>query len=383
MDFRLVHLGWKKELDAALQADSSIVRIICPFIKSKVVECLFCNRGLKKIQIITRFNLGDFSEFVSDISALHRLLKAGAEIRGIRNLHAKLYLFGMGSAIITSANLTDAAFNSNHELGFVVSDSSVVKSCHKYFDNLWNKAGENLSKSRLKEFEAKVSQYLATKNHNDVFESLKDEGIKVDIWPEHPTFPIWVPDIKQAFVKFFGEGNSRADGSAQILDEIKRSGCHWACAYPKDRRPRQVKDGAVMFMGRMIKEPRDIMIFGRAIGIHYVENRDDASGADIALRPWKAKWPHYVRVHHAEFIAGILSNGVSLNEMMQTLKSNAFVSTKRNAISKSGNIDPRKAYMQQPSVELSKEGISWINKQFEIALEEHGTIKASELAQLD
>ena len=38
--------------------------------------------------MITRFNLADFAEGVSDIEALRLLLDAGANIRGIRNLHA-------------------------------------------------------------------------------------------------------------------------------------------------------------------------------------------------------------------------------------------------------------------------------------------------------
>ena len=32
-----------------------------------------------------------------------------ARVRGVRNLHAKLYIFGESRAIITSCNLTEAA----------------------------------------------------------------------------------------------------------------------------------------------------------------------------------------------------------------------------------------------------------------------------------
>ena len=47
------------------------------------------------------------------------LLDAGARVRGIRKLHAKLYLFGASRAVITSANLTKSALDSNHEFGLV------------------------------------------------------------------------------------------------------------------------------------------------------------------------------------------------------------------------------------------------------------------------
>ena len=72
------------------------------------------------LKVITRFNLDDFAGEVSDISALRLLLQAGAQIRGIKNLHAKLYLIGGGHVILTSANLTDAALRRNHELGIEI-----------------------------------------------------------------------------------------------------------------------------------------------------------------------------------------------------------------------------------------------------------------------
>src|SRR5207249_9444952 len=45
------------------------------------------------------------------------------------------------------------------------------------------------------------------------------------------------------------EGHLRASLDMAVLVEVERSGCHWACTYPKNKRPRQVEDGAVMFMG--------------------------------------------------------------------------------------------------------------------------------------
>ena len=65
---------------------------------------------------------------------------------------------------------------------------------------------------------------------------------------------------------------------------------------------------------------------------------------DIARRRWKEKWPRYIRVHHAEFVAGTMANGISLNELMDTLGSDSFASTQRNATRGTGNTDPRRAY---------------------------------------
>ena len=58
--------------------------------------------------------------------------------------------------------------------------------------------------------------------------------------------------------------------------------------------------------------------------------RDDATPGDIANWEWKEKWPHYVRMHDAEFVAGTMKEGVSLNELMDRLQADAFASPKRN-----------------------------------------------------
>lgn len=103
----------------------------------------------------------------------------------------------------------------------------------------------------------------------------------------------------------------------------------------------------------------------------------------VATGEWKERWPHYVMVNDAEFVDGDLSNGISLKEMMDALGSDCFAVTKRNAAAKSGNIDSRRAYMQQAAVELSPEGFRWLNEAFERVYTEHGKLRSSALARLD
>ena len=189
-------------------------------------------------------------------------------------------------------------------------------------------------------------------------------------------------DADQAFVKFLGEGHNRVPISYTTIEEIKESGCHWAVPYPAKRRPRSVKDGAVMFIARLTKEP-DIRIFGRAISIKHDPDRDNASPEDIALRPWKEKWPRYIRLHQAEFVAGTMANGVSLNELMEALESDSFTPTQRNAARGAGNTDPRRAYMQQAAVELSSQGLLWLGERLQEAFAEHGKVPQDTLDQLD
>jgi hypothetical protein len=383
MNFRLVDDGWAATLEDAIRADRSSVRLVCPFIKKRAVERLLEVGKPGTLQVITRYDLRDFADGVSDLAALRLLLEHGALIRGVRNLHAKLYLFGESRAIVTSANLTEAALLRNHEFGFVAEDAGIVGRCRRYFDNLWGRAGQNLSAERLKDWESKVAHYLAGGARAATASELSDEGVNAGVPSEPVGLAASAIDAGQWFVKFFGTNDNRTDRSLSVLEEVERSGCHWACAYPRDKRPRQVRDGAVMFMGRLVREPNDILVFGQAKAMGHEPGHDDATAADIVRRPWKEKWPHYVRVHHAEFVAGPLANGVSLNELMDSLKSDAFVPTKRNAARRGGNTDPRRAYMRQPAVELSPEAAVWLIERLERAFVFHGRLAPAALAGLD
>jgi hypothetical protein len=385
MNFRLVDAGWNVVLLEAVKEAGSGVRIVCPFIKKRAVERLLGKSKPESLSVITRFNLDDFAQGVSDLSALRDLMDRGARIRGVKHLHAKLYLFGDRRAIVTSANLTEAALLRNHELGFVAADSEIVVRCRKYFDNLWDKAGADLTTGRLRKWETTVTAYLAGGACPAPAARMKlgDDGADAGLQVDRIELPVFVESAPQAFVKLFGQSHERSERSISVFEEVKRSGCHRACTYPKGLRPRQVRDGAVMFMGRMVKDPPDILIYGRAIGMQHVPGRDDATTEDIALRPWKINWPHYVRVHHAEFAGGTLANGVSLNELMQALKADAFVSTQRNRARGTGNTNPRTAYRQKPAVQLTDVATAYINERLQRTYQEHGKIAPAELEQLD
>ena len=139
----------------------------------------------------------------------------------------------------------------------------------------------------------------------------------------------------------------------------------------------------MIFIARLTKDPNDIRVFGRAIGMRHVPGRDDATPEDIARRKWKETWPRYIRVHHAEFVAGTIKNGVSLNNLMDTVGANSFESTQRNAQQGKGNTNPRRAYMRQAAVELSREGLSWLSERLQAAFEAHGKVPQDALNKLD
>ena len=190
----------------------------------------------------------------------------------------------------------------------------------------------------------------------------------------------------RAWVKFFGNARNRVSPDTPVLDVLERTGAHWGGSYPAGRRPRGVREGDRIFQARLVTLAggmADILVFGRAVALAYVERRDDASEDDLAQRPWKRRWPHYIRVRDGELVAGTLADGVSLGELMDALGAEAFASTQRNAMAGRGNVDPRQAYRQQPAVRLSHEGCAWLDARLDEAFAQSGRLSLAELARLD
>ena len=384
MTFRLIDRGWDTEFVDGLRRHPGALRIVCPFIKRRALARILSTRP-PFLRVITRFSLPDFARGVSDIEALRLFLNAGGAVRGVHGLHAKLYIFGTGLAIVTSANLTGAGLRANREFGIVTDDGAAVERCLAWFDALWQDAGNDLRPSQLDSWALTLSNHLASGAPPQESGDLGDFGAVASLEPLPFSSPSEVfADPPQAFVKFLGEGNNRVPLECSTIEEIERGGCHWALAYPTagGRRPTGVQDGAVMFISRLVRGP-DIRVFGRAVALKHQAGRDDATPADVERRPWKARWSRYIRVHHAEFVAGSMGNGISLAEMMDTLGSDSFASTQRNAASGQGNTNPRLSIMQKAAIELSDDGFKWLNARLLHAFDVHGRVPGHDLRELD
>ena len=138
-----------------------------------------------------------------------------------------------------------------------------------------------------------------------------------------------------------------------------------------------------MFIARLTAESGRSRVFGRAVGTAYVDDRDDATPADIERRRWKADFPHYIRVHDAEFVAGTLKNGVSLEDMMEALGTDSFVTTQQRAAQGETNINVRLSVRQQPAVRLTHQAQNWLNERLQVAFDRYGTIPQSTIGALD
>ncbi len=370
--FRLVSTEWANEIDRAVDQPWTSLLIVCPFIKLTTMKRLLRGRGKRPIRVITRFNLDDFNAGVSDLDSLAAVIDAGGQVRGVKGLHAKLYIFDPVCAIVTSANLTEAALLRNHEFGFVSTGFSVVSACHDYAETLWDAAGDNLTLAQIDDWRCTLARARAS---YPPVPSLGDQGHSVAV-STPLVLKSYSPFEAQAFVKFFGTSGEREPLTERVIDQLRGGSSHWACTYSK--RPRQVRDGATMFLSRMVI-PNDYRIYGQAIGRAHDPDRDMASAADLARMPWKSKWPYYVRIHSPRCIDATLGDGISLAEMMDDLGPHSFAPTSRNFAANDGrNIVPRRALMQQPQVELTPDAIAWISERLDSAFLKHGTILADD-----
>ena len=78
-----------------------------------------------------------------------------------------------------------------------------------------------------------------------------------------------------------------------------------------------------------------------------------------------------------------MQNGVSLAKIMDTLGSDSFAPTQRNAARGQGNRNPRRAFMQQEAVKLSNEGLEWLNARLQAAFDAHAQVPHHVLRELD
>jgi hypothetical protein len=71
--------------------DTNSIYLISPFVTRNIVVHLLNNR-YAHIKLITRFNLNDFQSKVSSLSVLKAFVEEVAEIKGIKNLHSKVFI---------------------------------------------------------------------------------------------------------------------------------------------------------------------------------------------------------------------------------------------------------------------------------------------------
>lgn len=347
---KVIQNKWFDNFVSELQ-NTQDLKIISPFIGDNMVTHLLRNWRGNKIQIITRFNLNDFRSGVSSLKALKRLIENGAEIKGIKNLHSKAYIFDTKSMIITSANFTNGGFFTNYELGIKSEMEDQVREALLYFNNLW------IFDENLLDIHSIIKwQKIISENKTIIISpKLKDYGTSV---------VRKVIGDKKHFVKFYGTGDGRGDWNRQIKSFVEGTHCHFAITFPNAiGRPNRYNDGDIVYMAHLMNDG-EYAIFGKAVARKHDRIRDIASEEDIRLVPWKSHYNIYIRVHSAEFLDSTFLSCPRMGRMMNELGYESFRSTKERHDSGEENINPRLTLKQKPDVELSEEGAFWVEQRF-------------------
>ena len=106
-----------------LETTNGPVRIPSAYVTDTALLTSTKNR---KVQLLTSLSPMDIVSGAPSLESLALLLKSGVYCRcvsGGPRLHAKVYIFGDESAVVTSANLTRNALNSNIEVGIQLTGS--------------------------------------------------------------------------------------------------------------------------------------------------------------------------------------------------------------------------------------------------------------------
>lgn len=341
---------------------SQEVLIISPFITSVTVDHLLEKKNINStVRIITRFNLNDFRSKVSSLNALKKLVKNGVKMKGIKELHSKMYVFDNRTTIIGSANFTSGGFFNNYEYGIKTDDQNIVLNSKDYFEKFWQ-----------------LDSYCLTIHQIQLWEEILKESTPIKIIDELPDFgfraSVQGNTNRNYFIKFFGKANNRVNLNFETETELERTQCHWALTFSgKKGRPRKYKSGDIVYMARML-EGNDYAIFGKGIAIKHQDARDIASIEDIKFVNWKSEWPIYIRVKETEFINGKMKNCPKMSELIDALKYESFYNTQRKHLLGENNINVRDSLKQQADVKLSEISAEWLENKFQEAKYEFGEI---------
>ncbi len=360
---KTVHENWLKEFKTELK-ETNTVCIVSPFITDNVVKHLTDSFKGNTLKVITRYNLNEFSKGISSLSAIERLLKSNAQIKSVKGLHSKLYLFEKKSVIITSANFTNGGFFTNKEFGILTDENKTVLESFNYFNDLWEIDPNLLELNRVKEWRDEI---IKSRSLTPIKEELSDYGV---------SYQKSIIKNRRYFIKFFGKDDNRLDLETKVINELKVGCSHFALSFSrnkKDTRPRRYKNGDIVFMARMTNT-QDYAIFGRAITYAHNDRRDVANQEDIKHIPWLEDWPILVRVKEPKYINSTLNECPKLNDLLSDLDYESFASTKRRFDSGERNINPRNTLMQKGDVILSNSGAQWMELEFQKAINDNGEI---------
>ncbi len=255
VDHLIIGVGdHRQQLYHLLATTSGVVRIVSPYVSESII---LGDIGNREVRLLTAVNKKDIGFGATSLDALERLIDKGVKCRSMPDdptLHAKVYIFGSESALVTSANFTKRALDDNIEVGSIV-DEDGVQTLTAWFEKLW-KTAKVLDAQRIAQLKQETAELrLACSDFRDKWE-LTGHADGPGPEPNPPTTPVSY---------FLCNTNRRYDPSRDCERAMKARGyaAAWNEGIPGIGTMRKVQPGDIVLL---YENGVGIVAIGRAEG---------------------------------------------------------------------------------------------------------------------
>jgi HKD family nuclease len=394
-DYRMVIQLISKEHNAVIhelfETSTSAVKIISPFIGMDMARLLIestSNDSTRSLTLITRFYREDFINGVSRIEALEMLNNAGADIYALKGLHTKLYLFGVETALLGSANFTSGGFKLNHELSlYVKNEDEVNPPLNAYYENLLKAITESgdfllTSEKIAQEKDLVVSIQKSRKDKNITYRNESRFGADLPTSQNEvdeqqtDTIQSILTNISQSeynetiWIKFEGSASGRRAMTDYYSPFVTDDFPQGATFFSDVKKPARVKNGDYVILAVYCDADLPYIV-GRGKSVGYIET-NVATSEMKAENEWMVDYPHFYKFIEFEYIDAPISKCIPLREVLRDLGSNMYVSTAGKSITLE---DLRKRHRQQAHVRLTACAKNYIDGLIDDLVEKYGAIR--------
>jgi hypothetical protein len=243
-----------RALSALLETTKGTIRVASAYVTDTDL-LLGANHG--EVRLLISLVRMDIVSGATKIESLKSLIESGVDCRCLSDgprLHAKVYIVGERSAIVTSANLTINALNNNIEVGVRLTGSAVSE-LTVWFDALWEKA-KPLDVAQISEWEQETAplrdEYMDLKKKARGKPMLPNETLASDNLPGE--LRELLDNAKRFFVcntnrQYPGEHRRTPSGGYALEEAMHRRG--YAAAWEEFKYPthmEKVESGDAIFM---------------------------------------------------------------------------------------------------------------------------------------
>lgn len=395
MSINLISKGFGEKFYSLLDSTEDQINIISPFIGLKTAFGLAeWIESLDNIKccIITRFNREEFIRGASSIEGLEHLVRAGAKLYALQDLHTKLYIFDNHSVIMGSANFTFNGFYKNHEFGlYMENENDFTKQCQDYFDGLLNKLKSNGDWQISLERILKERQYvnISVKNLkgkkgmneyniakwgavlNDIPQPAHPNGKETDIL-EDAISDITINKRKTGiWLKFEGTSQERIRNDEIYLKRKRRINEYVnRTFFPK--KPTGIKAGDTIFLTVVSKDKDENevpIIIGYAEAKGFTEN-NKIDDSDSRYLKWNNRFPYYIEYTNGKFLNDNIMYGISLNELYRELNHKVYPATVNQPNILLENI--KKRHHQKSHIQITEIAKEYLISKLNLLFEKHG-----------